>query len=141
MKIQKEQSSPVPIGRILGLNNNPSEPAAALATLPVLATAAFYVLPPSYQSQTLWQFIPQILGYACLVFWAGLNTNVIAKLGLQSKKLTPGIKTGLWVGMLLGSFNTMLILFAAPALGFEIGFLRETPHAQIPPVVMSPGSF
>lgn len=138
MKIQKEQLASVAVEQALLLKNHTPEPAAALAIVPILATAAFYVLPASYQSQVFWQFVPQLLGYTCLIFWAGLNTNVIAKLGLQSHKLLPGIRTGLWVGLFLGSVNTVLILFAAPALGIEIGFLRETPHAQIPPVVMVP---
>ncbi len=138
MKILKEQLSSAIVGQTLPPKNQPPEPGAALVILPILATAGFYVLPASYQSQTVWQFVPQVLGYVCLVYWAGLNTDVIAKLGLQFEKLTPGIRIGIFVGILLGSGNTMLILFAAPALGMEIGFLSETPHAQIPPIVMVP---
>lgn len=126
------------LGQTLPLLKSSQESAASLAMLPVLATATFYVLPATWQSQPSWQFAPQFISYVCLAFWAGWNTNVIAKLGLESHKITSGMRKGLWVGMFLGGFNTVLILFAAPALGLEIEFLRETPHAQIPPALMVP---
>ena len=34
--------------------------------------------------------------------------------------------------------NTGVILWLVPRLGYDITFLRQTPHAQIPPVIMLP---
>jgi membrane protease YdiL (CAAX protease family) len=49
-----------------------------------------------------------------------------------------GLRIGLTTGLLLGSFNTVVILDIVPRLGENIGFLRDTPHAQIPVLIMVP---
>ena len=116
----------------------PKEIAAGLSLLPVLATVTFYVLPATWQAQRFWQFFPQILAYACFGLWALQNTEVQARLGLESTKIKPGVWKGLCVGFFLGGLNTALILYGAPALGIEIEFLRETPHAHIPLPLMVP---
>lgn len=115
-----------------------NESGTGLVILPILATGTFYLLPAVWQAQRPWQFVPQAMSYACLGLWALQNTQVLEKLGLEFRKIKSGVWKGLWVGVILGSVNTALILFGAPALGIDIGFLRETPHAQIPPAIMVP---
>ena len=125
--------------RIMVLQKNlPNEVVAGLAILPILATVSFYLLPESWQAQRLCQFAPQIIAYVSFGIWAYCNTDIIPKLGLQPTKITAGIRLGLLIGVLLGSFNTTLIVYGAPALGLDIEFLRNTPHAHIPLTVMVP---
>jgi membrane protease YdiL (CAAX protease family) len=114
------------------------ERGAGLALLPVAATLNFYILPESLQEQTLIQFIPQILGYLSLALWAQHNTALMHRLGLQPERVRAGLRIGLITGLLLGSFNTLIILDIVPRLGENISFLRDTPHAQIPVLIMIP---
>lgn len=123
----------------MALQKVPSnEVVAVLAILPILATGSFYLLPESWQAHRLCQFAPQIIAYTCFGIWAYGNTNIIHKLGLQLPTISPGIRLGLLIGLLLGSFNTTLIIYVVPALGLDIEFLRKTPHAHIPLTVMVP---
>jgi hypothetical protein len=114
------------------------ERGAGLALLPIAATLNFYILPEPLQEQTLIQFIPQILGYLSLALWAQHNTALIPRLGLEPEKVRVGLRMGLITGLLLGSFNTLIILDLVPRLGEDINFLRDTPHAQIPVLIMIP---
>jgi membrane protease YdiL (CAAX protease family) len=114
------------------------ERGAGLALLPVAATLNFYLLPEPLQSETLIQFIPQILGYLTLALWAQHNTALTLRLGLLKVGGRAGLRIGLITGLLLGSFNTVVILKIVPWLGEDITFLRTTPHAQIPVFVMIP---
>ena len=114
------------------------ERGAGLALLPIAATLNFYILPESLQAQTLIQFIPQILSYLALALWAQHNTTLIPRLGLQPDGLGAGLRVGLITGLLLGGFNTFIILETVPRLGEDITFLRNTPHAQIPLLIMIP---
>ena len=41
-------------------------------------------------------------------------------------------------GLLLGGLNSVVILRLVPALGYDITFLTQTPHAQLPVFVMVP---
>ena len=116
----------------------PKEAVAGLAILPVLATGSFYLLPDSWQVDHLLQFAPQILAYTGFGIWAYCNTDIIHKLGLQPTKIRAGLRLGLLIGLVLGSLNTTLIIYGAPALGLDIEFLRDTPHAHIPPTLMVP---
>lgn len=118
--------------------NSSQEVLAGLVILPLLATVSFYLLPESWQADRLWQFSPQILAYMSFVIWAGRNTDIIHKLGLQPAKIRIGVRLGILIGLGLGSINTFLILYGAPALGVNIEFLRDTPHAHIPLTVMMP---
>lgn len=118
--------------------NPPNEVVAGLAILPILATVSFYLLPESWQAQRLCQFAPQIVTYVSFGIWACCNTDIIPKLGLQPTKISDGIRLGLLIGLLLGSLNSTLILYGAPALGLGIAFLRNIPHAHIPLTVMVP---
>jgi membrane protease YdiL (CAAX protease family) len=111
---------------------------AVLAMVPLLATVGFYLLPDLWQANRLCQFAPQIITYVSFGIWACCNTNIIHKLGLQTTKISAGIRLGLLIGIVVGSFNTTLILYGAPALGLDIEFLRDTPHAHIPLTLMVP---
>ena len=115
-----------------------SERLAWLAALPILATALFYALPPDWQSFRAAQFLPQAIAYAALAVWAARNSEIIVRLGLKPAWLGQGLRWGAATGLILGLLNSAIILYLVPSLGFSIGFLRETPHAQIPPAVMLP---
>lgn len=114
------------------------ERGAALALLPVAATLCYYLLPASLQEQTLLQFAPQILAYLALALWATHNRPLLPLLGLHPRGLKPGLWWGLVIGLGLGCLNTILILQAVPAMGFDITFLKSTPHARIPLAIMLP---
>jgi membrane protease YdiL (CAAX protease family) len=114
------------------------ERGAGLALLPIAATLNFYILPEPLQSETLTQFIPQILSYLALALWAQHNTALAPRLGLLKIGGRAGLRIGLITGLLLGSFNTFVILEIVPWLGEDITFLRTTPHARIPVFVMIP---
>lgn len=114
------------------------ERGAGLALLPIAATLNFYILPEPLQEQTLIQFIPQFVSYLALALWAQHNTALLPRLGLQPVGMLAGLRTGMITGLLLGSFNTLVILDIVPRLGENIGFLRDTPHARIPVLIMIP---
>ena len=114
------------------------ERGAALALLPIAATLDFYALPASLQEQTLVQFIPQIVGYLAFGLWASRNRDIVSRLGLERWKIGEGLRWGLLTGLLLGCLNTFVILSAYPHLGHDISFLKTTPHARLPLLVMVP---
>ena len=118
--------------------NSHSERSAGLAFLPIVVTGGFYVLPLNWQSHILTQFIPQMSAYLALGLWAFHNTNRIAKLGLELHKIGTGLQWGIVTEILLGGINSILIIFLIPTFGGSIDFLRDTPHAQIPVLVMVP---
>jgi membrane protease YdiL (CAAX protease family) len=118
--------------------NDASERGAALALLPIAATLDYYLLPEALQAQTLIQFIPQILAYGAIALWAAHNSACWSRLGLFGTGIVPGLRWGLVVGFLLGGVNTFVILTVAPALGVDISFLKDIPHAQIPILIMVP---
>ena len=123
-----------------------AEPASApqveqwseLALIPVLATAGYYALPAELQRAPAIQFLPQILAYCSLALWAIKNTAASVRLGLAWPLLSQGLQWGLPVGVMLGTVNAMVILRVVPWLGFDIEFLRETPHAGMPVFIMLP---
>lgn len=114
------------------------ERGAALALLPLAATLDYYVLPQSLQEQTLIQFVPQLLAYGALALWAAHNTGRWSRLGLCRSGIRRGLRWGLLTGLLLGGLNTVVILVAVPFLGYDITFLKDTPHARLPAFVMVP---
>ena len=114
------------------------ERSAWLAWLPILASAFFYALPSDFLSSQALQFLPQAVAYAGLAAWALRNSDITARLGLCPSQLGQGLRWGLPTGLLLGMVNTGVILWLVPRLGYDITFLRQTPHAQIPPVIMLP---
>ncbi len=110
----------------------------ALALLPLAATLAYYVLPASLQAQTSVQFAPQLLAYAALFLWASRNSAVRFRLGLDRAEVRTGLRQGLITGLALGGLNTGVILAGVPFLGYDITFLRQTPHGLLPLFVMIP---
>ncbi|MBI3808114.1 MAG: CPBP family intramembrane metalloprotease [Nitrospirae bacterium] len=111
---------------------------AALVLFPIAATLAYYALPASLQEQTLVLFAPQIAAYLALGFWAAHNRDVISRLGLKRGNIWEGLRWGLPTGLLLGCMNTFVILSAYPHLGYDISFLKTTPHGRLPLMVMVP---
>jgi membrane protease YdiL (CAAX protease family) len=110
----------------------------ALALLPIAATLVYYVLPASLQAQPLVQFAPQLLAYAALFLWASRNPAVELRLGLDRANVRAGLRYGLVTGLALGGLNTCVILAIFPFLGYDITFLRQTPHGLLPVFVMIP---
>jgi membrane protease YdiL (CAAX protease family) len=111
---------------------------ATLALLPAASTLAYYTLPAAIQAQTLVQFVPQILAYLALGLWAMRNRDIVARLGLAKGNVRDGLRWGLLTGLLLGCLNTFGILSIYPHLGYDISFLKTTPHGQLPFLVMVP---
>lgn len=113
---------------------------AWLALLPPAVTVGFYLLPAAAQEIRLFQFAPQLIGYAALAAWIQANPLPLARLGFHRSGVAAGLRLGIVTGLVLGSLNSAVILAGAPALGIDITFLRDTPHAHIPLVVMLPWS-
>jgi membrane protease YdiL (CAAX protease family) len=111
---------------------------AALALLPVAATLGFYALPAPLQEQTAVLFAPQIVAYLAFGLWAARNGNIVSGLGLEKRNFRDGVRWGLLTGLLLGCLNTFAILFVYPHLGYDIDFLKITPHGRLPFMVMVP---
>ena len=114
------------------------ERGAALALLPIAVTLSFYALPASLQEQTLVLFTPQIVAYLALGLWATRNRNIAFLLGLGKRNFREGLRWGLLTGLLLGCLNTFVILSVYPHLGYDINFLKTTPHGRLPFLVMVP---
>lgn len=114
------------------------EQGAALALLPIAATLDYYALPESWQAQTLVQFAPQIIGYLAFALWAAHNRPISIRLGLSRETFFPGVRLGLITGLILGTLNSLVILVVFPSFGYDITFLKETPHAKIPLLIMMP---
>ena len=106
--------------------------------MPILATAFFYALPSDLQSDQVLQFLPQAVAYASLTAWAARNSDITARLGLRPAQLGQGLRWGIPTGLILGAINVGIILWLVPRLGYDVAFLRGTPHAQIPPAAMLP---
>ena len=111
---------------------------ATLALLPAASTLAYYTLPAAIQAQTLVQFVPQILAYLALGLWATRNSDIVTRLGLAKGNMRDGLRWGLLTGLLFGCLNTFVILSIYPHLGYDISFLKTTPHGRLPFLVMVP---
>jgi hypothetical protein len=118
--------------------NEKPETLSWLAFLPVFATMVYYLLPNSVQQYRFVQFLPQLLAYLCMGLWIRRNSQILLRLGLTTDRLWSGIGWGCLVGLILGIYNTMVILWFVPALGADISFLKGTPHAQVPTLIMVP---
>jgi hypothetical protein len=114
------------------------ERGAALALLPVAATIDYYALPEWLQVQPLVQFTPQLVGYLAFALWASHNDSILGRFGLQASLWRRGAKLGTITGLLLGCVNSLVILQFVPSLGWDISFLKETPHARVPVLLMLP---
>jgi membrane protease YdiL (CAAX protease family) len=111
---------------------------AALALLPIAATLDYYALPDWLQEHTLIQLAPQLIAYLAFALWASLNGSIIPRLGLETQRVARGVKIGIITGLVLGGLNALVILRLVPSLGYDIAFLKHTPHAQLPMLVMVP---
>lgn len=111
---------------------------SALALLPLAATLGYYILPAALQEHPLVQFIPQLLAYLGLCLWASRNQAVSLRLGLDRANFRDGLRWGITTGLLLGTLNTFVILSIYPALGYDITFLKQTPHGRLPLLLMAP---
>ncbi len=115
-----------------------TERVAWLVLLPILATLLYYALPAALQ-QNLWiTFTPQLVAYTALAVWIASNTSWYAALRLDVAGMRSSLKWGALVGVALGAVNLSLILQVIPALGGDILFLRQTPHARAPFWLMFP---
>ena len=106
--------------------------------IPVLATGLFYLLPIDIQQNRLIQFFPQLAAYLALGVWFTCNPGALERLGVNPDGMFTGVKWGVVTGLLLGGFNTFVILWLVPSVGGDIEFLKETPHANMPTWVMVP---
>jgi membrane protease YdiL (CAAX protease family) len=111
---------------------------AALALLPIGATFGYYGLPASLKAQLLVQFIPQFLAYVGLSLWATRASQISVRLGLERRTVRNGVQWGILTGLLLGGLNTFVILSVYPSLGYDITFLKQTPHGRLPVLLMVP---
>mgnify|MGYP003429263312 FL=1 len=111
---------------------------AALPLLPITATFGYYGLPDSFRELLLVQFAPQVLAYIALGLWATRATQVTIQLGLEKEKIRSGLQWGVLTGLFLGSLNTFVILAVYPHLGYDITFLKQTPHGRLPVLLMVP---
>lgn len=111
---------------------------AALSLLPVGATFGYYGLPASLREPLLVQFAPQFLAYVGLSLWAVFASQVPMQLGLERGKMRSGLQWGTLTGLLLGGLNTIVILIAYPSFGYDITFLRQTPHGRLSVLLMVP---
>jgi len=111
---------------------------AALPLLPITATFGYYGLPDSFRALLLVQFAPQVLAYIALGLWATRATQVTIQLGLEKEKIRSGLQWGVLTGLSLGSLNTFVILAVYPHLGYDITFLKQTPHGRLPVLLMVP---
>lgn len=114
------------------------ERGSALALLPIAATLDYYALPDWLREQTLIQFAPQIIAYLAFALWASHNHSIFIRLGLEPRQFARGVGVGVMTGLLLGGLNSVVILRLVPSLGYDITFLTQTPHAQLPVFVMVP---
>lgn len=114
------------------------ERGAALALLPVAATLDYYALPEWLQIQPLVQFAPQLIGYLGFALWASHNGSIAARIGLQASLWRRGAQLGVVTGVALGCVNALIILQIVPFMGWEITFLKDTPHARVPVQIMVP---
>lgn len=111
---------------------------AALPLLPITATFGYYGLPDSFRELLLVQFAPQVLAYIALGLWAARTSRVLVQLGLEKEKIRSGLQWGALTGLFLGSLNTFVILVVYPHLGYDITFLKQTPHGRLPALLMVP---
>lgn len=111
---------------------------AWLAGLPILASVLFHLFPSDLQGHRTLQFLPQALAYVALAVWSLQNSDPLLRLGLRPAQFGQGLRWGIPTGLVLGTVNVAVILWAVPRLGLDIIFLLDTPHAQLPAALMLP---
>lgn len=108
------------------------------ALVPIASTLLYYFLPPSLQDRPFAQFAPQLTAYGAMAVWAFHNDAILSRLGLRCGGIGDGLRWGLLTGLILGCLNTAIILILVPSLGHDVTFLKDTPHAQLPLLIMVP---
>ncbi len=83
-----------------------------------------------------WWLLPQGLSYLCLAGWAVATRATLRDLGLSGDRNTRAALWGGLAGIGTALFNLFVIVKVTPWLGGSFAFLRETPHAQMPPLLM-----
>ncbi|HET7438990.1 MAG TPA: CPBP family glutamic-type intramembrane protease, partial [Nitrospira sp.] len=58
--------------------------------------------------------------------------------GLEKQQVSRGLKIGAVTGLILGCLNSFVILQLIPRLGYDVSFLKHTPHALFPVLLMVP---
>jgi membrane protease YdiL (CAAX protease family) len=116
----------------------PAEGGSWLCAIPVCATGLYYLLPPAWQDLRLVQFLPQLLAYIAFGLWLVRNDKRIKRLGLSIRLAPQGLVWGFRIGLALGLINVSIILWVVPWVDYDISFLRDTPHARIPLLIMVP---
>jgi membrane protease YdiL (CAAX protease family) len=111
---------------------------ALSALVPIMTTLLYYILPQSLQAQTVVQFVPQLTAYGAIVLWGLHNDAILHRLGLRRGGMRDGLRWGLLTGLSLGCLNTAIILIVVPSLGHDVTFLKDTPHAKLPLLIMVP---
>lgn len=117
---------------------NHSYPGAVLTLLPIGTTLSYYWLPGSLRAELLLQLAPQLLSYVALGLWASRTAQAPFQLGLTRGAIWDGLRWGVVTGLLLGCLNTLVILSIYPSLGYDITFLKQTPHGRLPVLLMVP---
>jgi len=79
-----------------------------------------------------------MVSLSALGIWFSRNPEIFRRLYLRKKGVKAGVALGIAVGLGLGLFNLFVIIKLTPWLGYANGFLRETPHADLPLWIMFP---
>lgn len=106
--------------------------------VPLAATALYYFLPDAIRENPWIIFAPQIAAYGMLAIWLRQNPPWGNRLWLDPQGVVAGLRWGIAVGLVMGAVNLTSLLVFIPALGGDITFLRDTPHAQAPFWLMFP---
>lgn len=108
-----------------------------MAFLPILLTAGLF--PWAEEGEAgWWLFLPQGVSYLSLVLWLCVNHDGLTKLGIHRRNLALSCLLGVATGLLTGAINLLVILKLTPFLGESYAFLRNTPHARSPFLLMMP---
>ena len=114
------------------------ERGAWLVVVPLLPTVLYYLLPGALR-ENFWLILsPQLAAYGMLAIWLGQNRKPWTRLRLESSRLLSALPWGGLTGLALGVINLTVLLWVIPGMGGNLGFLRETPHAQAPAWLMFP---
>ena len=134
------RSQPIPSPHGTGPDSLPftAEHSPWLCLIPLGTTGLYYVFPSPWQALWPVQFLPQLFAYLALGLWLSRNDQRLDRLGLHPRLAGHGLRWGLRIGLALGLINTSVILWVVPWLGYDIQFLEQTPHAQIPLFIMVP---
>jgi len=106
-----------------------------LVFIPILANIVYFMFPPK-ETNIAFLFIPQILSYVTMILWSCINKKFNIRINPANYKAS--IIYGFAAGLITGAINLFFILKVTGWLGQDYEFLRETPHAKIPFLLMMP---